>query len=75
MRQCTLKEAKLKKLVATAWLLAFVPALAHADQVTYTYDARGRISKVTYLNGTVITYTYDAANNLTATTVSCNGGC
>lgn len=75
VRPCTPVEAKLKKIAAVAWLLIFTPALAYADQVTYTYDAQGRVATATYLNGTVVTYTYDTANNLTATTVSCNGSC
>lgn len=36
---------------------------------SYTYDALGRISTVTYPNGAVVTYTYDAAGNRTARSV------
>ena len=45
--------------------LAVVPA-AYAGSATHAYDSLGRLSKVTYSNGTVITYTYDAAGNRTA---------
>ena len=41
------------------------PALA---ATTYTYDALGRVSSVTYSNGKTITYTYDAAGNRTQVT-------
>jgi|HubBroStandDraft_4_1064222.scaffolds.fasta_scaffold2144538_1 hypothetical protein len=41
-----------------------------SPSVTYTYDARGRITSATYSggvnNGVVITYSYDAAGNRTA---------
>ncbi|MBK8198176.1 MAG: RHS repeat protein [Acidobacteria bacterium] len=39
---------------------------AFADTVSYTYDALGRVSTVTYSNGASITYAYDAAGNRTA---------
>ena len=35
---------------------------------TYTYDALGRLTSVTYSNGKTITYTYDAAGNRTQVT-------
>ena len=38
---------------------------AFAQNVTYTYDALGRIRTVTYPNGATITYTYDEAGNRT----------
>ncbi|KQP17020.1 RHS repeat domain-containing protein [Pseudorhodoferax sp. Leaf265] len=45
-------------------LLALTTVLpAHAGSATHTYDSLGRLTKVTYSNGTVITYTYDAAGN------------
>lgn len=50
--------------------LAFVFALCYANifnhalaAETYGYDARGRLTSVTYTNGTAIYYTYDAAGN------------
>lgn len=39
---------------------------AHAGSATHQYDSLGRLSQVTYSNGTVITYSYDAAGNRTA---------
>jgi YD repeat-containing protein len=30
---------------------------------SYTYDALGRVQKVTYSNGATVAYTYDAAGN------------
>jgi len=43
-----------------------------ADQVTYTYDALGRLELVTYPSGTSVQYNYDAAGNRTQ--VTNNGG-
>jgi YD repeat-containing protein len=39
---------------------------ASASPTAYTYDTLGRVSTVTYPNGTVITYSYDPAGNRTA---------
>ncbi len=36
-----------------------------ADQVTYTYDALGRVDTVTYSDGTIIDYDYDSNGNRT----------
>ena len=41
-----------------------------ADTTSYTYDAAGRLTQVTYPNGKTITYTYDAAGNLLSRQVS-----
>ena len=38
--------------------------LASAATVNYTYDEAGRLTTVTYGNGTAIAYTYDKAGNL-----------
>lgn len=46
-------------------LLAVATLPAQAGSATHTYDSLGRLSKVTYSNGTVVTYTYDAAGNRT----------
>jgi YD repeat-containing protein len=43
--------------------LAVAGALA-AQTVNYTYDAAGRLTGVSYPNGTTIAYTYDPAGNL-----------
>ena len=53
-----------------------IPAWAASDNATYTYDTIGRVTSVTYENGTTITYTYDAAGNRTNVTVTCgDSGC
>lgn len=51
-------------------------SVAAPDLATYTYDAQGRITQVTYSNGTKIIYSYDAEGNRTSKTVTCSsGGC
>jgi YD repeat-containing protein len=56
------------------WLGAAVPAVAVT--VSYTYDSLGRVTQVTYDNGTTITYVYDAAGNRTSQVVTCSAsGC
>lgn len=54
---------------------ALVPAVAGAaETVTYTYDARGRLTRVAHSgsvnNGIVTTYAFDNADNRTNLTVS-----
>lgn len=44
-----------------------------AQTVNYTYDAAGRLTGVSYPNGTVITYTFDAAGNLLSRQVTSSG--
>lgn len=59
-------------LCAFAGLSLAVPALA-SESITYTYDAKGRLTKVvhsgTVNNGVETTYTYDKADNRTNQTV------
>jgi len=43
-------------------LLLSLPAISHAE--TYSYDAAGRLTGVTYANGSSISYSYDANGNL-----------
>jgi len=38
--------------------------------VSYTYDTLGRVTQVSYSNGTVIAYSYDAAGNRSTVVVS-----
>jgi YD repeat-containing protein len=52
-----------------------VPHLT-TDSVTYTIDSLGRLTKLTYLNGTTITYNYDSVGNRTSVVTVCGGsGC
>ncbi|MCP5433499.1 MAG: RHS repeat protein [Alphaproteobacteria bacterium] len=46
-------------------LAAFL-GLAHAQSVSYTYDALGRLTSATYSDGRVIEYAYDPAGGRTA---------
>lgn len=59
-------------------LVVLVPAPVRAsDTIAYTYDARGRLTKVTHAgsmnNGVVITYAFDKAGNR-LTKVTSEGG-
>jgi YD repeat-containing protein len=49
-------------------LLALAAGAAHAQ--TYSYDAAGRLTRVTYEDGTTISYSHDAAGNVTTTEVT-----
>ena len=53
-------------LCATLWLAGAL----YADTVSYKYDDAGRLTSVSYPNGSVIAYTYDPAGNLTSRTVT-----
>jgi YD repeat-containing protein len=50
---------------SAALLVAMALSAARAD-TSYTYDALGRISTVTYDDGKRVTYAYDAAGNRTS---------
>ncbi len=41
-----------------------------ADDVTYTYDNAGRLTRVDYGNNKTITFTYDKAGNITQKIIS-----
>lgn len=51
------------------WLMPVILAAAKRNQSappvseTYSYDALGRIEKVTFSNGATVTYTYDVVGN------------
>jgi YD repeat-containing protein len=55
-------------LIAVACLLVVFPALG-SDNITYTYDANGRLLKADYGGGKSFTYTYDKAGNILTETV------
>jgi YD repeat-containing protein len=55
-----------RALVAGLVLAALPASPSHAVDVTYTYDALGRLTGVAYNCGASTSYTYDAAGNRTA---------
>lgn len=55
--------------------LALLPTIASASEtVTYSYDAKGRLTNVAHSgsvnNGVVAAYTFDAADNRTSVSIS-----
>lgn len=60
------------EVVCTALLLivAVVPNVSRASNVTYEYDTQGRVSKATYQNGTYVEYSYNANGSRTAALVT-----
>ena len=53
-----------------------VRPLVTGDSVTYGYDTLGRLTTLTYANGTVIQYNYDSVGNRTSVVTTCGGsGC
>jgi YD repeat-containing protein len=44
-----------------ATVLAALPVTVHTASSTYQYDVKGRVSKITYNDGTVVDYAYDAS--------------
>ncbi|MDQ4086901.1 MAG: hypothetical protein M3177_02635 [Pseudomonadota bacterium] len=61
-------------LLGTAAALGAATAALAAETITYSYDARGRLTKVvrsgSVNNGVTTTYTYDKADNRTNKTTS-----
>ncbi len=68
---------KLILIVLLFGLLSNYPSsLAAADSASYTYDSLGRLTTVTYANGTIITYSYDAMGNRSTVVTICGpNGC
>lgn len=62
------------RLLASLALVASLGAAgaAHAapGSATYTYDALGRLTQVTYDTGTTIVFTYDAVGNRTSRVIT-----
>jgi YD repeat-containing protein len=52
-----------KSYILLVALLALAPTSAWGENAQYSYDGLGRLTGVTYSNGTTITYTYDPAGN------------
>jgi YD repeat-containing protein len=59
-------------LCASLIALSCTPANAANGSVTYTYDALGRVTSVSYDTGVVIIYTYDANGNRTQQVINVN---
>lgn len=55
-------------IVTLASVLAAMPAIVYSSSATYEYDAKGRVSKITYDDGAVVDYTYDLNGNRTGAT-------
>lgn len=57
-----------------AWLLLilalFIPSIASAITITYSYDAAGRLTNALYSNGQRGSFTYDDTGNITDLTAS-----
>jgi YD repeat-containing protein len=62
------KRGVLVRIVVIAVGLAAMTLGGYAFADTYTYDAYGRLTGVTYSDGSSISYNYDAAGNRTAVT-------
>lgn len=50
------------RMIAALLVIALAPLPGHAS-VTFEHDTRGRVTKATYSDGTIIDYTYDANGN------------
>lgn len=51
-----------------ATVLTALPATVYTASATYEYDTKGRVSKITYDDGSVVDYTYDLNGNRTGAT-------
>ncbi len=55
-------------MLAIVSLLVAMPAIVLSASATYEYDTKGRVSKITYDDGTVVDYGYDLNGNRTGGT-------
>ncbi|MGH8176263.1 MAG: fibronectin type III domain-containing protein, partial [Steroidobacter sp.] len=53
---------------AILFVLLAAPLTAQSASATYGYDSKGRVSSITYDDGTVVDYLYDANGNRTSAT-------
>ncbi len=63
-----IQRIRLALLAAALVLLAASPTSVHSASATYEYDTKGRVSKVTFDDGTVVDYSYDLKGNRTSAT-------
>jgi YD repeat-containing protein len=59
-----------KQLTVLLFAALLLAVILSADTVNYKYDDAGRLTGVSYADGTVIAYTYDNAGNMLARTVT-----
>jgi YD repeat-containing protein len=59
---------RLASRAAAVLLLAAFAASAYSASATYEYDSKGRVSKITHNDGTVVDYAYDLNGNRTGAT-------
>lgn len=68
---------KAKQLLLASLACALPMQATHAETVTYTYDARGRLIQAAHAqgpnDGVIVQYAYDAADNRTSASASVAG--
>lgn len=69
----TQHSVHLSGVVLALWL-AFATSHALGDTAQYSYDSLGRLTSVTYSDGSVVRYTYDSAGNRTQHIVTTSVG-
>lgn len=54
----------------------FMVASGPAGATSYTMDSLGRLTQITFYNGTTVVYSYDSVGNRTSVVTTCGpGGC
>jgi YD repeat-containing protein len=64
--------ATVLSIVAISGVSGVTPAFAANGSATYTYDALGRVSTVSYDSNVIVIYTYDANGNRTSQVINVN---